>query len=223
MNPSNEPDWQATASQSCLTQLNEAILRMNESLDLDNVLQETLGGAIALTGAIHAVITLLDQSGEVHDCRCFDAAVDGMEPTGDAWEWTELLQHLGTIREPLRVPDLPAHIESLGMGQFRLQSALRPGAALMVAPMIRFNNFIGNIYVADTQDGGEFQAGDEEALLTFAGQAAVSIANAGRHLSVQRANAHLQSLLDTSPVGVVVFDAITGMPVSFNQEAITDA
>ena len=53
MNPSDEPDRQATTDQSRLTQLNEAILRMNESLDLDNVLQEALRGAISLTGASH--------------------------------------------------------------------------------------------------------------------------------------------------------------------------
>ena len=100
---------------------------MNESLDLDNVLQEALCGAISLTGGRHAVITLLDQSGGVHDWRYFDAAVEGMERTHDGWEWAELLQRLGTIPEPLRVPDLLAHIESLGVGQFRLPSALRPG------------------------------------------------------------------------------------------------
>ena len=83
----------------------------------------------------------------------------------------------------------------------------------MAAPVVRLDKVIGNIYVADTQDWGEFHAGNAEALLAFAGHAAASIANAGRHLSVQRAKAHLESLLDTSPVGVAVFDASTGMPV----------
>ena len=90
----------------------------------------------------------------------------------------------------------------------------------MAAPVVRLGRVIGSIYVADTEDGGEFHAGDEEALIALASHAAVSIANAGRHLSVLQAKGHLESLLDTSPVGVAVFDANTGMPVSFNQEAI---
>ncbi len=220
MNPSNERDWRATANQSRLTQLNEAILRINESLDLDNVLREALRGAVSLTGARHAVITLLDRSGGVHHWRYFDAAVEGTARTDEGWEWAELLQRLGTIPEPLSVPDLLTHVESLGMGRFRLPAALRPGVPLLAAPVVRLDKVIGNIFVADTKYGGEFHAGGAEALLAFAGRAAASIANADRHLSVLQAKAHLESLLDTSLVGVAVFDASTGMPVSFNQEAI---
>ena len=98
MHPPNEPDWAAAASQSGLTQLNQAILRMNESLDLDDVLQKALCGAVSLTGARHAAITLLDQSGEIHDRRHFDATVAGMELTHDQGEWTELLQRLGAVQ-----------------------------------------------------------------------------------------------------------------------------
>ena len=53
----------------------------------------------------------------------------------------------------------------------------------------------------------------------FASQAALVIANARRHREEQRARADLETLIDTSPVGVVVFDARTGAPVSFNREA----
>ena len=220
MHRSTERDWQATPNQSRLTRLNDAILRMNESSELDDVLQEALRGAVSLTGASHAVITILDQSGELRDCRWFDAAVAGMERTRDGREWTELLQSLGVISEPIRASNLLTHIESLGMGQFRLPPELRTGAPFMAAPAARLDKVIGNIFVADTRDGAEFHAEDEEALLAFARQAAMSITNAGRYLSMQQAKARLESLLDTSPVGVAVFDASTGMPASFNQEAI---
>ena len=52
----------------------------------------------------------------------------------------------------------------------------------------------------------------------FASQAALVIANARRHRDEIRARADLESLIDTSPVGVVVFDAKTGIPVSINRE-----
>ena len=53
----------------------------------------------------------------------------------------------------------------------------------------------------------------------FASQAALVIANARRHREEQRARAGLETLINTSPVGVVVFDARTGALVSFNREA----
>ena len=48
----------------------------------------------------------------------------------------------------------------------------------------------------------------------------MAIANARRHREERRARTYLETLIDTSPVGVVVFDARTGAPVSFNREAL---
>ena len=53
----------------------------------------------------------------------------------------------------------------------------------------------------------------------FASQAALVIANARRYREEQRARADLETLINTSPVGVLVFDAGTGSPVSVNREA----
>ena len=50
-------------------------------------------------------------------------------------------------------------------------------------------------------------------------QAATAIANARAHHDERRARADLEALVETSPVGVVVSDAATGRPVSFNREA----
>ena len=55
--------------------------------------------------------------------------------------------------------------------------------------------------------------------MLFASQAAVAIANARTYRDEQRARADLEALVDTSPVGVVVFDAKSGNIVSFNREA----
>ena len=45
------------------------------------------------------------------------------------------------------------------------------------------------------------------------------IANVRTHWNEQRVRADREALVETSPVGVAVFDARTGNPVSFNQEA----
>ena len=57
-------------------------------------------------------------------------------------------------------------------------------------------------------------------LALFAAQAALAIANALRYREERRGREYLETLVNTSPVGVVVFDAGTGAPVSWvNREA----
>ena len=80
--------------------------------------------------------------------------------------------------------------------------------------------YAGHFFVSGKQDpAAPFTAGDEEVLALFASQAAAAIANASAHRAERRARADLEALVETSPVGVVVFDAATGHPVSFNREA----
>ena len=78
---------------------------------------------------------------------------------------------------------------------------------------------VGNFFLAEKEGGREFTSEDEEVLVLFASQAATAIASARTHRDEQRARADLEALVDTSPVGVVVFDARTGRAVSFNREA----
>ena len=78
---------------------------------------------------------------------------------------------------------------------------------------------VGNIHVAKDLPGLAFTREDEETLVMFASQVALVVANARRHRDERRARADLETLIDTSPVGVAVFAMGTGAPVSFNREA----
>ena len=85
---------------------------------------------------------------------------------------------------------------------------------------------VGNFFLADKEGGAEFTEADEEVLVLFATQAAIAIANARAHRAEQqahraeqRARADLEALVETSPVGVVVFDARTRKAVTVNREA----
>ena len=78
---------------------------------------------------------------------------------------------------------------------------------------------MGSIYLAEKEGGLEFTQEDEDTLMMFASQAAMAIANARRHREERRARLDLETLINTSPVGVVVFDAKTGLPKSSNREA----
>ena len=78
---------------------------------------------------------------------------------------------------------------------------------------------VGNFFLAGKAGGQEFTSEDEEFLVLFAAQAATAIANARTYRDEHRARADLEALVDTSPVGVAVFDTRTGQPVLINREA----
>ncbi len=78
---------------------------------------------------------------------------------------------------------------------------------------------VGNLFLTEKEGGREFTSEDEEVLVLCASMAAAAIAHARAYRDEQRARANLEALVDTSPVGVVVFDVRTGDIVSVNREA----
>ena len=118
------------------------------------------------------------------------------------------------IAGALRLSDVPAYVRKLGFSSERLPSKTFQGTS-----MHHQGVHVGNFYLVEKQGGEAFTREDEEVLLVFAAQAATAIANAHTHQAEQRARAGLEALIDTSPVGVVVFDAKSGQIVSLNREA----
>ena len=86
--------------------------------------------------------------------------------------------------------------------------------------MHHWGEHVGHFFVGDKADGKAFTEEDEEILTLFAAHAAVAIANARTHRAVERARADLAALVETSPVGVVVFEAGSGRVASVNREAL---
>ncbi len=199
-----------------LTRLSEASLRINESLDLDTVLQEVLESARSLTGASYGVLVVLDDSGGLQDFLGAGLTPEEAERLWELPEGFRFLEHLSAMPDPLRLADFSAHMSSLGLPEFRPPV---PVSSFLAAPIRHGGEGVGNIYLARSGPGQEFSREDEETLVMFASQAALVIANARRHRDERRARANLETLVNTSPVGVVVLDADTGAPVSFNREA----
>ena len=181
------------------------------------MLQGVLDSARSLTGARYGVMTLLDDGGLVQD---FLSSGLTAEESGQLWLMPEglgIFQALTNVSEPMRVPDLAAHVRALGFGDFTIP--LPVGVfRFMAAPMFHRGNRVGHVFVGDKEGGEEFSREDQETLVMFAAQASLVIANARTHREEKRARADLETLVDTSPVGVVVFDAKTGAPRSFNRE-----
>ena len=203
-----------------LSKLSEASLRINESLDFDTVLAGVLASACSLTGARYGVITLLDGSGEVQDHLSH-----GMPP-GQAqklWEMADpllLFEYLSSMSEPLRIRDLYAHVKELDLLKFHAPTVTSsPPLSFLCAPIRPLNELVGHIYLGDKVGEQEFTPEDQEILVVFASQAALVIANARSHREEQRARAGLEVLVNTSPVGVLVFNARSGEVMLVNREA----
>ena len=197
-----------------VSRLTEAILRISEDLDLDVVLQEIVDSARSLTDARYSAITTLDESGELQD-----VLFSGMNPEDkrqilELPEGWALFRYLTGSEEPLRTADLAAHIRSVGFPEGYL-----PARTFLGMRIRDGDGHIGNIYIGEKESGLDFTREDEETLGMFAAQAAMAITNARRYGDEQRAKADLEALVNTSPVGVLVFDAKSGLVVKFNQEA----
>ncbi len=218
MKNADERDQQieVEALRNRLTKLSEASLRINESLDLGTVLQEILDSARALTDAQYGVIVYLDEKGQVEDFLFSGLTAEESQQLAEMPEVLKIFEYLSTLPGPLRVPDFVRYILSQGLPEFRPPTQM---SGFLGAPIRHRGEDVGNIYLSKRERGQEFTREDEETLVMFASQAALVITNARKHRDEQRARADLETLINTSPVGVVVFDARTGEPVSFNRES----
>ena len=191
-----------------------AILEISASLDLDNVLRKVAERARDLTGARLGIIATVDESGAPGEY-----VLSGFTPEQERElvEWSgglRLVEHLLELPGPLRVGDLPGYVRELGLTPL----PMCPGA-FQGTPVRHRGESVGYLYLGEKEDGAEFSAADEEVLMLFASQAAAAIGNARAHRNEQRARLDLEALIETSPVGVVVFDGGSGQMVSYNREA----
>ncbi len=194
--------------------LSATVLRINSSLDLNTVLQEVVDSACALTGADQGVITMIDGSGRLMDFLTAGMSDDEVQALV-AWpEGPRLFEHLRDIQEPFQLADLPGYLESCGF-----PPGPWPTHTLQGAPMRHRGQHLGHFFVGNKADGAAFTPEDEEIMVLFASQAAAAIANARTHREVEQARTDLAALVETSPVGVVVFEAGSGRVASVNREA----
>ena len=128
-------------------------------------------------------------------------------------EGNQLFTHLRQAPESMRVDDLASYAGSIGLPADGLWRR-----ALLGVPMVHVDQRVGILFVGGTSGGRAFTPEEEGVLGMFASQAAVVIANARKYEATQRATDELEALIDSSPVGVLVFDAKTGDLLAVNEE-----
>ena len=219
MRPAEELQRENDALRERLARYIEVSLRINESLDLSTVLPGVLDSARSLTGARYGVGTVVDDSGQVEDFISSGMTSEEARQLWDLPGGMRLFEYLGSIPAPLRLADLAGHLSSMGLPDLPLPCGLGPELSFLAAPILHQSRRVGNIFLAKKKGEEDFTEADEETLVLFASQAAMVISNARRYRDEQRARTDLETLINTSPVGVIVWDARAGVPVSFNREA----
>ena len=218
MNESDTPGPETEPPRDRLSRLSEASLRINESLDFDTVLREVLASARDLTRSRYGVFILLDDAGGMREFFGSGMTPDQGRKLWDEPDRVRFFDYVGSIQKPLRVQDFHSHARTLGLPEFPPAMTASSLLSFLAAPIRHQGEHLGTIYLDEKE--GEYTQEDEETLLMFASQAALVIANARRYREEQRARARLETLINISPVGVAVFDARTGAPLSFNREAV---
>ncbi len=171
--------------------------------------------ACSLTGARYGGMSLLGESAEPEDIVSYGLIPEEHQLLLDLPDrvWSEFIDHFTNINEPLRIRNVGGYIESLGL------SSPMHLTSFVGTPMRHRGMHLGTLYLANKEGTEEFTSEDEEVLVLFASLAASAIVNARRYRDEQRVRAYWETLIDTSPVGVVVFDAATGRVLSINREA----
>ena len=215
MKSSDELRRENDALRERISRLSAAILRISATLDVGAVLREVVDSARALTGTRYGVIATLDDAGQPQEFVSSGLTAEDHERLMSWSGGRELFECLRGLRGTLRLRELPDYSTALGYLPNLMASKTIQGA-----PMHHRGVHVGNFFLGGKEGEPEFTSADEETLVLFASQAATAIANARTHRDEQRARADLEVLIETSPVGVVVMEAKTVKPVSFNREAM---
>ena len=195
-----------------LTDVTAAILRMTASLEIETVLQEAIDSARALTGAESGSITTVDPTGQAHEFVT-SGITEEQRSVLTAWpHGTRFLEHLREITEPFNHESLTGFVQSLGLEV--------PGVdfgAFLLVPLRHRGASVGGFFMVTKN--GSFSDADSEVLVLLASQAAAAIENARAHREQRSAREDLETLVETSPVGVVVVDVESKMPTNINAAA----
>ena len=197
-----------------LAKLNEASLGIAGSLDIDVVLQAVIDASRLLTGARYGAILTFDDSQEVESFITSGISPEERRRMSYMPRGQGVLGYLNEMAGPLRLTNIASHPSSVGVPENH-----PPMKGFLGISMRREGKHFGNIYLAGKEGDGEFTSEDKESLAMFASHAAASIANSRIYRMESRSKADLETLLEISPVGVLVYDAKNRDLVSLNPEA----
>ncbi len=164
-----------------LAALEAATRAVAAELDIDRVLGLIVDRVRELVGARFAALGLADGRGRIE--RFITSGINperraeiGAVPRGHG-----LLGLIIREGRTVRASDIAAHPAHYGFPAHHPQMT-----SFLGSPLIVNGRSVGNLYLSDKDDGGEFTEGDERLVEMFAVHASIAIDNARLHDQVQR-------------------------------------
>ena len=185
------------------------------SLEVNNVLEETMDVVIALTRAERGYILLLQNDGSFHYRVIRDntlkpgQTMSGQEPQIS----TTVLQHVVNTREALLADNAfqDARFEGgASIANFALRSVL-------CVPLMYKGNLTGLVYVDNRLQAAIFTEREKQTLMAFANTAAVAIANARYYAEIQDS---LEQITQVQELMENVFESIGSGLIATNADDI---
>ena len=164
-----------------LQALNEAGLALAAELDPATVLQKIVDLSRSVADARYAALGIFDEGARVREFITSGITAEERARIGPLPEGRGLLGLLPRERQPIRLRDLSKHPASVGF-----PSGHPPMRSFLGVPILWRGRSVGNLYLTEKQDGTEFTLEDEEALVTFAAQAAIAIENARLYAQLEQ-------------------------------------
>src|SRR6476659_1118966 len=180
--------------------LSDAIGGIAGILTAEDVLQLIVDRVRELVGARYAALGILAED-RVRIERFITSGItqEQRRLLGDPPQGHGLLGLIIKEGRSLRITDIPAHPESYGF-----PANHPPMTTLLGVPVRLKNRIIGNLYLTDKVDAGQFSDDDQRLVELFAAHAGVAIENARLHEAVQ----HLAVVDERDRIGKDLHDGI---------------
>jgi len=162
-----------------LLALHGAGLDVTAELSLDAVLNKVVERARTLVGARYGALSVVNHDGSIQTFLTSGVTEEQRAKIGPPPVGHGLLGVVLREGERLRLPDIGSDPRSHG---FPPNHPVMH--SLLAVPVTCKGPFVGNLYLSEKANGGEFTSDDEETLKRFAVQAAIAIDNAHLHSQV---------------------------------------
>ncbi len=194
--------------------------QLGSSLEAEAVLRVVLETSKSLTSAQFGAISLVREEEQLEHYMTSGLTVDRARTAPNAAAFEQVFARLSAAGTPQRTNDLTYYLRECGLPLQSAPTGFHEKLPGLAAPILSSGERLGYILLAGTERGSDFTEDDFRILQFITSQASVAISNARQKRKAMRALCDLEALVNTVPIGVVVFDSGSRIPTSFNPEAV---
>jgi len=154
-------------------------------LEIENLLQKIVDTARdVIPSELSAIYVLDEDRGRTKFFKASGCSVNAVMPEGRG-----LFSVLLREKKPIRLRDPSSHPDSAGVPDWH-----PPIRSLLGAPLLKGDDFLGALLLANSRTGNEYSEADEKYLLALAAKTAIAVVNSRLHDRLKKTNQELTRL-----------------------------